>query len=397
MHRVSASARSQLRRFVVRSVSVIALCAAATANATTDGLTISGSPPTSAAMGQPYSFTPTVSNPGKRTLHFVIWSKPAWATFNASTGHLAGTPAAANVGTQNVRIIVTDGVDEAYLPAFAITVHPPAADKPVISGSPPKSVTVGQTYSFTPTVSNPAKLALRFVIWSKPAWATFNASTGHLAGTPAAANVGTQNAIRIIVTDGVDEAYLPAFVITVHPPAADKPVISGTPPTSITAGSTYKFQPTAHDPTGKALSFSVQNKPSWASFSIATGLLDGTPTNSQRGTYSNIIISASNGQNSSALPAFGVTVGSKTGSATLNWADPTVNTNGTRLTDLAGIRIYYGTSASNLSQMVQVANATATSITISNLTTGTWYFGGVAYTTGGTASAMSGIVSKYVP
>ena len=304
MHRVSASARSQLRRFVVRSVSVIALCAAATANATTDGLTISGSPPTSAAMGQPYSFTPTVSNPGKRTLHFVIWSKPAWATFNASTGHLAGTPAAANVGTQNCRIIVTDGVDEAYLPAFAITVHPPAADKPVISG---------------------------------------------------------------------------------------------TPPTSITAGSTYKFQPTAHDPTGKALSFSVQNKPSWASFSIATGLLDGTPTNSQRGTYSNIIISASNGQNSSALPAFGVTVGSKTGSATLNWADPTVNTNGTRLTDLAGIRVYYGTSASNLSQMVQVANATATSITISNLTTGTWYFGGVAYTTGGTASAMSGIVSKYVP
>jgi hypothetical protein len=278
-----------------------------------------------------------------------------------------------------------------------------STDGLAISGSPPTNAAMGQTYSFTPMVSNPSKRPLRFVIWSKPAWATFNASTGHLGGTPAAANVGRQNSIMIFVTDGVDTAYLPTFAIKVNAAinTVDKPVISGTPPNSVTAGSTYKFQPTANDPAGKALSFSVQNKPSWASFSISTGLLDGTPANSQSGTYSNIIISASNGQNSSALPAFGVTVktapGSTTGAATLNWVDPTVTTNGTRLTDLAGYRIYYGTSASNLSQMVQVANATATSITISNLTTGTWYFGGVAYTTGGTASAMSGIVSKYVP
>ena len=70
---------------------------------------------------------------------------------------------------------------------------------------------------------------------------------------------------------------------------------------------------------------------------ISTGLLDGTPTNSQSGAYSNIIISASNGQYSSALPAFGVTVRATTGNAaTLDWVAPTVNTNGTRLTDLAG-------------------------------------------------------------
>jgi Putative Ig domain len=182
-------------------------------------------------------------------------------------------------------------------------------------------------------------------------------------------------------------------VVTAH--ASDVPVISGTPPTSVIAGSTYEFQPSARDPDGKTLSFSVQHKPVWARFSIASGLLDGTPSSSQTGSYSDIIISASNGQYSAALPAFSVTVASP--SATIDWLPPTENTNGSQLTDLAGTRIYYGTSASNLNHMVQVASATLKSHTIGNLAAGTWYFGCVAYTLAGTESAMSAVVSKHIP
>jgi hypothetical protein len=76
---------------------------------------------------------------------------------------------------------------------------------------------------------------------------------------------------------------------------------------------------------------------------------------------------------------------------------PSTDTKGNPLTDLAGIRIYYGTSAANLAHMVQVAGATATSTTIGSLTAGTWYFGSAAYTTTGAQSAMSGVVSKNVP
>jgi hypothetical protein len=142
----------------------------------------------------------------------------------------------------------------------------------------------------------------------------------------------------------------------------------------------------------------VQNKPSWATFSIASGLLDGTPTVSQRGGYNNIIISASNGHYSSALPAFGVTVQAATnGSATLGWVPPSTDTKGDKLTDLAGIRIYYGTSPANLAHMVEVASATATGTTIGNLAAGTWYFGSVAYTTAGVESAMSAIVHTAIP
>lgn len=181
--------------------------------------------------------------------------------------------------------------------------------------------------------------------------------------------------------------------MTAH--ASDVPVISGSPPTSVTTGSPYRFQPSAKDPDGKTLSFSVQHKPVWASFSIASGLLDGTPSGSQTGSYSGIIISASNGQYSAKLPAFSVTVAPST--ATVDWVPPTENTNGSELSDLAGTRIYYGTSASNLNHMVEVASATQKTHTISNLAAGTWYFGCVAYTTAGTESAMSAVVSKHIP
>ena len=127
-----------------------------------------------------------------------------------------------------------------------------------------------------------------------------------------------------------------------------------------------------------------------------------TPTKAQAGTYGNVVISVTNGELASALPAFSITVKNgvtttSTGSATLHWVVPTENTNGTALTDLAGIRIYYGTSASNLNQVVQVAGKSQTSYTFSNLAAGVWCFASRAYTTAGVQSALSSAVSKTIP
>jgi hypothetical protein len=182
---------------------------------------------------------------------------------------------------------------------------------------------------------------------------------------------------------------------------ADTPTISGTPATVAIAGNPYAFQPSAHDAAGQPLSFSVKNKPAWASFSIATGSLYGAPTAAQAGTYSNIEISVSIGSSAATLPAFSITVksdaASTTGSATLNWVLPTENTNGTALTDLAGVLIYYGSGSANLDHIVRVPNPGDRSHTIGNLAAGVWYFAAAAYTSTGTQSALSPIVSKSIP
>jgi hypothetical protein len=90
--------------------------------------------------------------------------------------------------------------------------------------------------------------------------------------------------------------------------ASSPPTISGNPAASVIAGHTYVFTPTAKGPAGSALSFSISNKPDWASFSIATGKLDGTPTGKQTGSYSNIRITVSDGSSKATLAAFAIDV-----------------------------------------------------------------------------------------
>ncbi|MGC8522484.1 MAG: putative Ig domain-containing protein [Steroidobacteraceae bacterium] len=174
--------------------------------------------------------------------------------------------------------------------------------------------------------------------------------------------------------------------------------VSGTPATTVTAGQGYSFTPTVSSG-GATVSYSIQNAPSWATFSTSTGQLSGTPQAADAGTYSNIIISVSANGSSASLPPFAITVAeanSTTGTADVSWTPPTTNTDGSTLTDLAGYNIYYGTSPTALTQKVQVSNIGLTNYVISGLASGTWYFAVTAYTSSGAESAMSNVASKTI-
>jgi hypothetical protein len=80
----------------------------------------------------------------------------------------------------------------------------------------------------------------------------------------------------------------------------------------------------------------------------------------------------------------------------LSWTAPTTDTDGGAVTQLSGYRIYYGASATELTQSVNIASATTLSYAVTGLTTGTWYFAVVAEAIDGTESAMSAIESKTI-
>src|SRR4030088_3454769 len=84
------------------------------------------------------------------------------------------------------------------------------------------------------------------------------------------------------------------------------------------------------------------------------------------------------------------------GIATLSWQAPTTNTNGAALTDLAGYRIYYGTSATALSDTIQLTSVGLQTYVIQNLASGTWYFAVTAVASTGVESALSDVVSKTI-
>ncbi len=86
------------------------------------------------------------------------------------------------------------------------------------------------------------------------------------------------------------------------------PIISGTPTTDILESDNYSFTPIANDSDGDPLTFSIENMPDWMSFDPTTGALTGMPIGNDVGTYENIIICVSDGEEETCLPAFSITV-----------------------------------------------------------------------------------------
>ena len=54
--------------------------------------TITGSPSSSATVGQVYAFRPSAADADGDRLTFSVQGKPAWAVFNSVDGSLAGSP-----------------------------------------------------------------------------------------------------------------------------------------------------------------------------------------------------------------------------------------------------------------------------------------------------------------
>ena len=182
------------------------------------------------------------------------------------------------------------------------------------------------------------------------------------------------------------------------PPSSNNaPTISGTPASAVVVGNNYQFTPTASDPDGDSLTFSIQNQPSWANFEASSGRLSGVAPLGSEGTYSDIRISVSDGELTTNMSPFSINVTQVAlGSATLSWTAPTQNTDGSALTNLTAYRIYYGTTSGSYNNEIQVNNPGLTTYVVDNLTPDTYFFVTTAVNDRGVESAFSNEASKTV-
>jgi Domain of unknown function (DUF4347)/Cadherin-like/RTX calcium-binding nonapeptide repeat (4 copies)/Bacterial cadherin-like domain len=88
----------------------------------------------------------------------------------------------------------------------------------------------------------------------------------------------------------------------------DAPVMTGEPVVVADEDKFYSFVPTVRDVDGDRLTFSINNKPVWATFDPTTGQLTGTPKDADVGVLNNLVISVSDGIQTVSLPAFNLTV-----------------------------------------------------------------------------------------
>ena len=169
------------------------------------------------------------------------------------------------------------------------------------------------------------------------------------------------------------------------------PSISGNPPPAVLVSEFYDFAPDASDPDGDSLTFTITNKPNWASFNNSTGRLSGQPTLGNVGTVGNVVISVSDGTASRSLPAFSITVSQTAlGNITLNWVAPTQNADGSPLMDLAGYKIYYGTNSRNYDHEIHIDSSGITTYVVDNLVPDTYFFAATSFNSSGIESTYSG-------
>jgi hypothetical protein len=107
------------------------------------------------------------------------------------------------------------------------------------------------------------------------------------------------------LNDAYDSAQTQALKVN---SVNDAPTISGSATTSVVKDTAYSFTPTVVDIDTTSFTFSITNKPSWASFDTTSGALTGTPTVDNIGTTDNIVISVNDGGTTVSLSSFNLKV-----------------------------------------------------------------------------------------
>ena len=95
-----------------------------------------------------------------------------------------------------------------------------------------------------------------------------------------------------------------------HAVAQKKSIIKGMPSAIVNIDTAYSFVPQIKVKKSelKRLRFSIANKPAWANFNFKTGALTGTPTLSDVGAASNIVIGINAGKGKKGKLTFSITV-----------------------------------------------------------------------------------------
>ena len=88
----------------------------------------------------------------------------------------------------------------------------------------------------------------------------------------------------------------------------------------------------------------------------------------------------------------------QTGSAVLKWTAPVARADGSALamSEIAGYTVYYGTTAGNYPNSLNINNGSATSVSITDLPLDTYYMVVTTRDSGGRESARSSMAAKLV-
>jgi hypothetical protein len=253
---------------------------------------------------------------------------------NAETSELSfiAAPDYETKSAYSVTIISTDPGGKSYSKSFNIAVLD-VNEAPSITSGAITSATEDVLYSYRFVAQDAdAGDTVTYAAPTLPPWLSFDTSTAILSGTPTNSHVGTY-AVILTVTDMSGVVGTQSFTLTVGN-VNDAPTITSTPVTSTAEDSAYSYTFVASDDdAGDTVTYAASTLPSWLGFKTSSGVLSGTPDDSDVGTHS-VALTATDGTGRVDSQNFSITVGAVNDT-------PTVSTPITDQTVIAGLPLSF--------------------------------------------------------
>jgi RHS repeat-associated protein len=216
-------------------------------------------PPTQAAVGRPFGYTPRVLDPDGGPPTFTLAQAPAGMTIDPTTGQIVWTPSADELGPQAVVLRVDDGAGGSALQAFTVVVSETLNRPPVITSTPPLKAAVRFEYTYQVTATDPDGGPLTFSLQDPPAGMLLDRNTGLLDWVPQPGQDGHPT-VTVVVQDDAGATATQSFTLDVAAHNAF-PVLNGPPRQSVAPGQLYRFDIPVTDPDGDALTFHLDRGP----------------------------------------------------------------------------------------------------------------------------------------
>jgi len=225
-------------------------------------------------VGTAFSARPALSDVTNRPV--TSWSAtglPSWATLNASTGEITGTPQDSGSATITLTATGSGGTSEA---AVIISV---AVGAPIITPGQSFTGKTGDIFSATPALTDAAdRTPTSWSASNLPPWATLNTATGEITGTARFGNA----TINVSATGAGGTSAVTPVTFTI---SAGAPIITAGQTFPSKVGEAFSATPLLTDVTNRPVtSWSATGLPSWATLNASTGAITGTPQDSSTTT-----------------------------------------------------------------------------------------------------------------